>query len=266
LHIDERAGAFVQVALEHYGLLTTEIVSRFESRWTWAHEAPAVPSVRDLWEGHHNQPELHGPREVTWSWGELSEQLGRMELRGEVRRGYFVSGLSGVQYALPQAVEILREARDGLDRSSEVTLLSSLDPVNLYGGELGVSAAEAVPHRGEGEIAEGQGADGNEGTPKAAPSFGSSFRFARVASTHIVLYRGMPVLVAEDNGTRLRAAEEGDETLREALKTYLNRPTAPRRSVLNTWNEGPVIGSRGESLLRELGATRSPTGLDYWRG
>ncbi len=76
-----------------------------------------------LWEGRHEPQaqhalrELHGPREVAWNWGELSEQLGRMELRGEVRRGYFVKGLSGVQYALPQAVESLRGARSGLDTS-----------------------------------------------------------------------------------------------------------------------------------------------------
>ena len=114
---DERAAAFARIALERYGLLAPEIVTRFESRWTWAEEAPAEPRVRALWEGHHDKAELRGPREIAWSWGELAEQLGRMELRGEVRRGYFVNGLSGVQYALPQAVEALREARNGLAAS-----------------------------------------------------------------------------------------------------------------------------------------------------
>ncbi|MCU0502793.1 MAG: hypothetical protein MUC51_13700, partial [Anaerolineae bacterium] len=43
-----------------------------------------------------------------WTWDALYDQLGRMELRGEVRRGYFVTGLPGVQFALPEAVEALR--------------------------------------------------------------------------------------------------------------------------------------------------------------
>ena len=51
--------------------------------------------ARALWEGHKAPAELRGPREIAWTWGELSAHLQRMELRGEVRRGYFVKGLSG---------------------------------------------------------------------------------------------------------------------------------------------------------------------------
>ena len=50
-----------------------------------------------------------------WTWDALYDQLGRMELRGEVRRGYFVTGLPGVQFALPEAVEALRAARNRID-------------------------------------------------------------------------------------------------------------------------------------------------------
>ena len=130
--------------------------------------------------------------------------------------------------------------RDALSAADQLTLLSALDPVNLYGGELGVVATEGAQ---QAEAA----------------------RFARVASTHVVLYQGRPALVGEDNGTRLTAAELSDDVLDEALKLYLDRSTAPRRAVINTWNDAPVIDSRGEPLLRALGATRSPTGLDYWR-
>jgi ATP-dependent Lhr-like helicase len=253
--IAERASQFIGVALARYGVITPEISGRNETRWTWADEEPAEPAIRALWESQRKHDELRGPRELAWTWGELSEQLRRMELRGEVRRGYFIAGLSGVQYALPAAVEALRAARDGLTASDEVTLLSALDPVNLYGGELGGLATER-PEETEGE---------READAEMAADAGA-FRFARVASTHVVLRRGRPVLVAEDNGTRLTAADVSDEALRDALKAYLNRATAPRRSVINTWNGGPVTGSRGEALLREMGASRSPTGLDYWRG
>ncbi len=241
----ERALAFIQIALERYGLIAPEIIARFETRWTWAEEEPAEPAARALWEKNRRQAELHPPREVAWNWGELSAQLQRMELRGEVRRGYFVKGLSGMQYALPQAVEALRAARGGLTESNEITLLSALDPVNLYGGEALAFAAG--------------GAEDTE-RPHA-----SGARFARVPSTHIVLWRGLPVLIGEDNGSRLWAMDASEDMLRKALKLYIERSTAPRRVAITSWNGADVIGSRGEALLRELGASRSPSGLDYWR-
>jgi ATP-dependent helicase Lhr and Lhr-like helicase len=43
-------------------------------------------------------------------WRTIYRELKRMELRGEVRRGYFVSGLSGAQFAVPEAVERLRSS------------------------------------------------------------------------------------------------------------------------------------------------------------
>src|SRR5262249_39952830 len=42
-------------------------------------------------------------------WRVLYEVLSRMELAGEVRRGYFVEGLSGAQFALPEAARLLQE-------------------------------------------------------------------------------------------------------------------------------------------------------------
>jgi len=218
--------------------------------------------VRELWESRKvpaGPSELRAPHEAPWNWGELSEQLRRMELRGEVRRGYFVSGLSGVQYALPQALEALRDARAALATGDKVVVLSALDPANLYGGDLGtVSAGSAERLDGE-EVAVEQGA-----ALSGADSSSTVLRFARVPSTHVALWQGVPVLVGEDSGARLSAAEVSDDVLREALQRYLNRHAAPRRVAIETWNSGPVIGSRGEALLRELGASRSPAGLDWW--
>jgi ATP-dependent Lhr-like helicase len=47
------------------------------------------------------------------SWREIYRELRRLELRGEVRRGYFVRGLAGAQLATAGAVEALREIADG---------------------------------------------------------------------------------------------------------------------------------------------------------
>jgi ATP-dependent Lhr-like helicase len=58
-----------------------------------------------------------------------------LELRGEVRGGRFVSQVAGEQYALPAAVEGLREARGQVESgaSGDWIVISAADPVNLFG-------------------------------------------------------------------------------------------------------------------------------------
>jgi ATP-dependent helicase Lhr and Lhr-like helicase len=65
-------------------------------------------------------------------WRALLGVLRRMEMRGEVRGGRFVSGLVGEQYALPEAVDALRATRRASDDGALV-LLSAADPLNLVG-------------------------------------------------------------------------------------------------------------------------------------
>jgi ATP-dependent Lhr-like helicase len=65
-------------------------------------------------------------------WRELLWALRRMEARGSARGGRFVTGFVGEQYALPGAVEALREVRRR-ERTGEVVRLSAADPLNLVG-------------------------------------------------------------------------------------------------------------------------------------
>jgi ATP-dependent Lhr-like helicase len=65
-------------------------------------------------------------------WRELLLAFRRMEDRGEVRGGRFVSGFLGEQFALPAAVESLRAARK-LPPTGETITLSAADPLNLVG-------------------------------------------------------------------------------------------------------------------------------------
>jgi ATP-dependent Lhr-like helicase len=58
--------------------------------------------------------------------------LRRMEARGEVRGGRFVSGMSGEQYALPDAVTLLRKVRRET-RDGTLVSLCGADPLNLVG-------------------------------------------------------------------------------------------------------------------------------------
>jgi ATP-dependent Lhr-like helicase len=73
-------------------------------------------------------------READWlpPWRDLLRVYRRLEARGEIRGGRFVSGFSGEQFALPEAVGMLREVRRGKDSGAWVSL-SGADPLNLAG-------------------------------------------------------------------------------------------------------------------------------------
>jgi ATP-dependent helicase Lhr and Lhr-like helicase len=115
---DEHAGAIVRKWLERYG-----IVAR---NW-WKRERPPVP------------------------WRTIYLELKRMEFRGEVRRGYFVRGLAGAQFALPQAVEELRGTEG--NGPSPFVVLSASDPGNPYALDLdGVELDPLARPRGRGAL------------------------------------------------------------------------------------------------------------------
>jgi ATP-dependent Lhr-like helicase len=96
---DELAEALAKILLQRYGVL-----------------------FRDLY-----------PREsLTLPWRDLLRALRRLEARGLVRGGRFVSSFSGEQYALPEAVDGLRWVRRQ-ERTGERVWASAVDPVNLVG-------------------------------------------------------------------------------------------------------------------------------------
>lgn len=82
-------------------------------------------------------------REAGWmpSWRELLPVYHRLEARGEIRGGRFVAGLSGEQFALPEAIPLLREMRRRAPDGSYVCI-SAIDPLNLCGTLL---AGDKVP-------------------------------------------------------------------------------------------------------------------------
>jgi ATP-dependent helicase Lhr and Lhr-like helicase len=73
-------------------------------------------------------------REAEWlpPWRDLLFCYRRLEARGEIRGGRFVAGLSGEQFAAPEAVGLLREVRRR-PREAEWVSLSAADPLNLLG-------------------------------------------------------------------------------------------------------------------------------------
>jgi ATP-dependent Lhr-like helicase len=67
---------------------------------------------------------------VAPSWWELTPIFRRLEMRGEIRGGRFVSQVAGEQYAVPEAIELLRRPPDPVH---EWLVISAADPLNLAG-------------------------------------------------------------------------------------------------------------------------------------
>jgi ATP-dependent Lhr-like helicase len=66
------------------------------------------------------------------SWRELLYIFRRLEARGDIRGGRFVQGFAGEQFALPEALSLLRTIRKQ-EKTAELTVLSAADPLNLTG-------------------------------------------------------------------------------------------------------------------------------------
>ncbi|HEX9700424.1 MAG TPA: DEAD/DEAH box helicase [Acidobacteriota bacterium] len=73
-------------------------------------------------------------------WRDLLRVYRRLEARGEIRGGRFVAGFSGEQFALPEAIPMLRKARRGA--AGGMVSISAADPLNLVGI---VTPGERIP-------------------------------------------------------------------------------------------------------------------------
>ncbi|SFF53418.1 ATP dependent helicase, Lhr family [Fontimonas thermophila] len=79
-------------------------------------------------------------------WRDLLYVLRRLEARGEIRGGRFVSGFAGEQFALPEAAAALRRHRDNADET--LIVVAGCDPLNLTGTVLAGERVPALPgHR-----------------------------------------------------------------------------------------------------------------------
>src|SRR5260370_33015496 len=76
--------------------------------------------------------------------GGLARSCRRWEARGELRGGRFVTGMSGEQFALPEAVEKLREIRR-TPPDGHLTVISASDPLNLVGILTTADRIRAIP-------------------------------------------------------------------------------------------------------------------------
>jgi len=89
--------------------------------------------------------------EVPGGFGALYPVLRSLEEAGRVRRGYFVAGRGGSQFAHPGALERLRALREGDPEDARAVVLAATDPANPYGAALPWPKTEGVrPMRAAG--------------------------------------------------------------------------------------------------------------------
>ncbi|MDX6659965.1 MAG: ATP-dependent helicase Lhr and Lhr-like helicase, partial [Solirubrobacteraceae bacterium] len=162
------------------------------------------------------------------------DSLVALETLGVARRGYFVEGLGGAQFALPGAVERLRAQR--VDDGAPV-VLAAVDPAQPYGA--------ALPWPKRDGVAEAR-------------------RPQRVAGAQVVLVGAEPVVYLERSGKGLLTlVEEHDPRLYPALEALADHVRAGRvrRIGIERVNGESVAGSPLAAVLIELGFRQSPRAL-----
>jgi ATP-dependent Lhr-like helicase len=167
---------------------------------------------------------------IPGGYGAVYGQLRALETLGVCRRGYFVEGLGGAQFAVPGAVERLRELRPREDEDKEPLVLAAADPAQPYGA--------ALPW------------------PKRAGA-----RAARVAGAHVVLLGGEAALFVERGGRSLVPLREPEEEwLRVALAALVEhvKQGGAKRLAVERFDGEPVAETAIYPLLLEAGFLAGP--------
>ena len=167
---------------------------------------------------------------IPGGYGAVYGELKALETLGLCRRGYFVEGLGGAQFALGGAVERLRELKPKDGEEAEPLVLAAADPAQPYG------AALPWPKRAEG-------------------------RAARVAGAQVVLLGGEPALYVERGGRSLVPLREPEEEwLRTALSALVAhvRAGGAKRLAVERFDSRPVAETEVISLLIDAGFVIGP--------
>jgi ATP-dependent Lhr-like helicase len=167
---------------------------------------------------------------IAGGYGAVYGELRALETLGVCRRGYFVEGLGGAQFALAGAVERLRELRRRDGDEPEPLVLAAADPAQPYG------AALPWPKR-------------------------SGARAARVAGAHVVLLGGEGALFVERGGRSLVPLCEPEEAwLRPALAALVEhvKRGGAKRLAVERFDGEPVAETLVMPLLLEAGFLAGP--------
>ena len=166
---------------------------------------------------------------IPGGYGAVYAELRALETLGLCRRGYFVEGLGGAQFALGGAVERLRELRDRAE-DGDALVLAAADPAQPYG------AALPWPRR-------------------------AGARAARVAGAYLVSLAGEPVLYVERGGRSLVPLRDPeDDWLRPALAALVAHVKAGgvKRLAVERFDGVPVVDTDAMQLLVDAGFLAGP--------
>jgi ATP-dependent Lhr-like helicase len=167
---------------------------------------------------------------IPGGYGAVYAELKALETLGTCRRGYFVEGLGGAQFALGGAVDRLRDMKPRDGDEPEPLVLAAADPAQPYG------AALPWPKRSNG-------------------------RASRVAGAQVVLLHGEAVLFVERGGrTLVPLRDPEDEWLRIALAALVAhvRRGGAKRLAVERFDGEPVTETLAMALLVEAGFLAGP--------
>ena len=159
-------------------------------------------------------------------WSMLAMEFQRMEMRGEIRRGYFVEGLSGMQFALPDAVRMLDDIKSNPSEPNALSVqftqsknevpivLNACDPANPYGVGIDLPLSEPLAQ--------------SEGFAASVP------RLSRLAGNYIIFSNGLPIVWIENYGLRIFILSKEDAIV-HGLQQFIShiRTSYPERNELS---------------------------------
>jgi len=160
-----------------------------------------------------------------WAGGftALYPVLRAMEESGRIRRGYFVDGLGGSQFALPGAVDRLRSFRES---GGGIIALAATDPANAFG--------------------------------TVVPWPQTDGRMARAAGAYCVIDDGRLVLYLERGG---RSLLTNGEVLPAHLQALIGLATSAGRVELQKVDGVPAMDSPLRGALRDAGFSQTHRSL-----
>ncbi|MBW7888251.1 MAG: DEAD/DEAH box helicase [Bacteroidetes bacterium] len=159
-------------------------------------------------------------------WQMLAMEFQRMEMRGEIRRGYFVQGLSGMQFALPEAVNVLETLKHETRSNELPVVLNACDPANPFGYGIELSVDTSLE------------------------------RMMRISSNYIIIEQGVPVLWLENFGSRIfQLSNASHETLKNCMLEFIHhlRAALKREIIVEYCNNKRPSESSLYEILRAVG-------------
>ena len=176
--------------------------------------------------------EIVGLEEGPWHWPEVYEALKQMEFAGDIQRGYFFTGISGIQFMVAAAAKRLEAEKP------DHIVLNACDPAQPYG--------------------------------RIIPQAEHDLPFTCVPGTAIVMSGGKPVLLLERNGDKV-SFDAGTGSLEEAViafaKAFQEKRLWPdrKRIAVKYWPEDPQEKEKLQSALTAAGFMPEIDKMVLWR-